>query len=150
MRTLRILPLITLLVGVVSAPVAAGSAKSEIDAALEVFASAFNNGDAATIAGLYTTNAVLLPPGAKRAEGRKNIEAFWKGGIDAGLKNLVIQIGSVEELGDTAIEVSRFSLDVPGEGGAMTKSMGKYIVIWKKEDGKWRLHYDIWNSDPAK
>jgi ketosteroid isomerase-like protein len=24
---------------------------------------------------------------------------------------------------------------------------GKYIVLWKKEDGKWKLHRDISNSD---
>ena len=25
---------------------------------------------------------------------------------------------------------------------------GKYVVVWKKQDdGNWRLHVDIWNSD---
>jgi ketosteroid isomerase-like protein len=24
---------------------------------------------------------------------------------------------------------------------------GKYLVLWKKEDGKWKLHRDISNSD---
>jgi ketosteroid isomerase-like protein len=24
---------------------------------------------------------------------------------------------------------------------------GKYIVVWKKEDGKWKLHRDLSNSD---
>ena len=24
---------------------------------------------------------------------------------------------------------------------------GKYIVLWKMEDGKWKLHRDIFNSD---
>jgi ketosteroid isomerase-like protein len=23
---------------------------------------------------------------------------------------------------------------------------GKYIVVWKDEGGKWKLHRDIWNS----
>jgi hypothetical protein len=23
---------------------------------------------------------------------------------------------------------------------------GKYIVIWKKEDGTWKLHRDIWTT----
>ena len=26
---------------------------------------------------------------------------------------------------------------------------GKYIVLWKMEDGKWKLHRDIFNSDNA-
>ena len=24
---------------------------------------------------------------------------------------------------------------------------GKYIVIWKKEDGKWKIHRDLSNTD---
>jgi ketosteroid isomerase-like protein len=23
---------------------------------------------------------------------------------------------------------------------------GKYVVVWLKEDGKWKLHRDIWNT----
>ena len=49
-----------------SAPAYAGSAQSKIEAALKVFTNAFNAGDAATVAGLYTPNAILLPPGARR------------------------------------------------------------------------------------
>jgi ketosteroid isomerase-like protein len=26
---------------------------------------------------------------------------------------------------------------------------GKYVVIWKKEAGGWKLHRDIWNSSQA-
>jgi ketosteroid isomerase-like protein len=26
---------------------------------------------------------------------------------------------------------------------------GKYIVVWKKDGDAWRLHRDIWNTDPA-
>lgn len=150
MRVLRALPLIVALVAMVSTPAFAGSAKSDIDAALKVFAASFNKGDAAGVAALYTPNGSLFPPGAKRVDGRKNIEAFWKGAIDGGLKNLALQAVSVEEMGDTAVELGQFSLDAPGEGGAMTKAMGKYIVIWKKAGGNWHLHYDIWNANPAK
>ena len=24
---------------------------------------------------------------------------------------------------------------------------GKFIVLWKQVDGKWKMHRDIWNSD---
>jgi len=24
---------------------------------------------------------------------------------------------------------------------------GKYIVLWKMEDGKWKIHRDVFNSD---
>lgn len=31
------------------------------------------------------------------------------------------------------------------KGQAIDK--GKYIVIWKEENGKWKMHRDIWNTD---
>jgi ketosteroid isomerase-like protein len=35
-----------------------------------------------------------------------------------------------------------------GDGGAVMDS-GKFIVIWKQEGGRWKLHQDIWNSSLA-
>jgi len=23
---------------------------------------------------------------------------------------------------------------------------GKYVIVWKKVDSKWKMHLDIWNS----
>ena len=25
-------------------------------------------------------------------------------------------------------------------------AVAKYVVVWKKADGQWRLHRDIWNT----
>jgi hypothetical protein len=38
----------------------------------------FNAGDIASVAALYTEDAVVLPPGADMVEGRSAIQAFWK------------------------------------------------------------------------
>jgi ketosteroid isomerase-like protein len=32
-----------------------------------------------------------------------------------------------------------------------TADRGKYIVVWKRDGGQWRLHRDSWNTSmPAK
>jgi ketosteroid isomerase-like protein len=70
--------------------------------------------------------------------------------MDGGLKNLTLKAVEVDSREDLAFEVGAFTLDAPGEGGAMTTVAGKYIVVWKKgEDGTWRLHRDIWNAGAA-
>jgi ketosteroid isomerase-like protein len=43
----------------------------------------------------------------------------------------------------THIEVSKYTLQ--GEGDQVLDT-GKYVVIWKQEDGQWKLHCDIFNS----
>jgi ketosteroid isomerase-like protein len=37
----------------------------------------FARGDAAALAGMYTEDASLLPPGAEMIRGRAAIQAFW-------------------------------------------------------------------------
>ena len=75
--------------------------------------------------------------------GKGAIQAFWQGAMDMGIKSAQLEIDEVEAHGDTAIEVSTYTLR--GEGG-QALDQGKYIVIWKREAGKWKLHRDIFNS----
>ena len=107
---------------------------------------AFNAGDAATVASLYSEDAALFPPGGERVDGRSAIQTFWQGAIDSGMKVDVLHAVEVEARGDMAGEVSVFTLSVPGEGGA-TKVAGKYIVIWKRSGQTWQLHRDIYNTN---
>jgi uncharacterized protein (TIGR02246 family) len=114
-----------------------------IAAANESFMATFKRGDAAGLAALYTENGQVLPPNSDFVTGRQAIQMFWQAVMDMGLQEAKMEIVEVEDHGDTAIEVSMFSL--MGEGGQVLDK-GKYIVIWKQEDGQWMLHRDIFNS----
>ena len=74
----------------------------------------------------------MLPPGAQMVHGREAVEKFWKGGIDAGLKNLTLHAVSVQMLGNSAArEIGRLTLEVPDQQKQMIHVEGKYVVIWK-------------------
>jgi uncharacterized protein (TIGR02246 family) len=118
--------------------------RGAIAAANESLAAAFNRGDAAGMATLYTENGQVLPPNSDFVTGRQGVEAFWQAVMDMGIKEVKLESGEVEDHGDTAIEVSTFAL--MGEGGQVLDK-GKYIVIWKQEEGQWKLHRDIFNSN---
>jgi uncharacterized protein (TIGR02246 family) len=109
----------------------------------EVFMETFRKGDAAGLAALYTEEGQLMPPNAGFQVGRQAIQAFWQAVVDAGIKEARLEIREVEAHGDAAIEVGEYSLH--GGGGAELDA-GKYIVIWKRKDGRWKLHRDIFNS----
>ena len=117
--------------------------QSAIGAGVERFMAAFNRGDAAGLAALYTEGAQCLPPNGDFVTGRPAIAGFWQAVMDMGIKEAQIEILEVEAHGDTATEVSKFAL--LGEGGQVL-DQGKYIVIWKEEAGQWKLHRDIFNS----
>jgi uncharacterized protein (TIGR02246 family) len=126
------------------APSTQGDVRSAIEAANKQFMQAVGRGDAGQLANLYTADAQLLPPGSPTVTGRQAIREYWQGGITAGLKSLVLTTVEVEAHDGTAYEVGKY--EIPGAGGKAADT-GKYVVIWKRDDGQWKLHRDIWNSD---
>jgi uncharacterized protein (TIGR02246 family) len=111
------------------------------------FGRAYANGDPKAVAEMYTEKARLLPPNTNVIEGRKAIEHFWKGVMDAGIKAIELKTIEVESFGDTIVEQGTATLY--GKDKAVV-DRGKYFVMWKQVDGKWKLHRDCWNSsEPA-
>ena len=114
------------------------------------FGEVVRKGDGAAIAALYTEDATLLPPDSDMIKGRGGIEAFWKGGLQMGIKEAVLTTVDVSAAGELAYEIGTFALKVQPEGKEPIGQKGKYVVVWKKApDGSWKLHVDIWNSGPA-
>jgi len=124
---------------------AAAQSKAIIQKADDRWAEAFNKGDAAALAAMYTEDAYALPPGAEMLKGRGAIEAFWRQQMQ--------QIGDVK---CTALDVKRLGRNAAREIGTCsfkTKAQPpqdgalKYAVVWEKEGGQWRLLQDIWNTN---
>jgi uncharacterized protein (TIGR02246 family) len=117
--------------------------RKEIAAANDNFMAAVEQQDAAALAALYTKRGQLLPPNSDFVTGQEALQAFWQAVLDMGIRRALMEIVEVEDHGKTAIEVSRYTLYAEGDAVA---DKGKYIVIWKKKGGAWKLHRDIFNS----
>ena len=134
----------------------AGCVSPEIDgmegiaSANTKFEAAFNAGDAAALAAMYTPDAVVMAPNLKRIEGRTAIRELWQSFFDAGVSDLDLNTIDLTVVGTRASDVGTLSLTAPdGKGGRVT-AHAKYIVLWQKRGGgEWQLHRDIWNNDPA-
>jgi uncharacterized protein (TIGR02246 family) len=106
---------------------------------------AFHKGDAETIAQAYADDAEWYVPEARVIKGRRAIAAAWKANVGSGGNHLRIEVGEVEQSGDRAHEVGRFTISAP-DGAVL--SAGKYIVIWARQpDGEWKTRRDIFNWD---
>ena len=124
-----------------------GDPLKAIEEANADFSRAYANGDPRAVAEMYTEKARLLPPNAKVVEGRKGIEDFWKGVMDAGVKEIELKTVEVESFGETIIEQGMATLYGKDK---VVIDRGKYIVLWKRVAAKWKLHRDCWNSsEPA-
>ena len=124
---------------------AATSLKSVIRALNEEFDAAFNRGDGPTLASLYTPNAVLLPPGSPMVKGRAAIQAFWEGMMRE-YGDLHLSTVDLKPYGeDTLREIG--SLTVKTKAAPQKVLPGKYVVVWERVRGKWKLATDIANFD---
>jgi uncharacterized protein (TIGR02246 family) len=121
----------------------ASDLREEIRSANDNFEKNFASGDARGIASLYTSDGVVMPPGAGIQEGSDAIQNFWQMVMDMGIKEAHLETLEVDQEGDTAIEMGKYELS-GAEGQRMDQ--GKYIVIWKRDEGKLKLHKDIWNT----
>ena len=119
--------------------------QSEIAAVNRQFEDAARNGDLDRLASLYTADAIALPPEGPVVKGRDAIKQMW-GSIaqQIGLKDVRLNTLDLEQQGDTAHEVGEAVLTTGG-GTAVVK----FVVVWKKVGGQWRLHRDIWNTKGA-
>ena len=108
------------------------------------FSSALMKGDAASIADFYSDTGMLLPAGTDIILGKPDIKAFWQTAIEMGIRKLKLDILEVDVHGDTAIEMSKYTLTNKDEE---VIERGKGIVIWKYKNSSWMMHRDIWNSN---
>jgi len=119
--------------------------RTDIAAVNRAFEEATRKRDTERLAALYTADAIVMPPDAPFVKGRENIMQLWGSAIQQmGLKDVRLNTLDLEVVGDTAYEVGEAVLTL-ASGGATAK----YVVVWKKVDGQWRLHRDIWNTKGA-
>jgi uncharacterized protein (TIGR02246 family) len=115
------------------------------------FGEGFRQGNSGAVANLYTDDAVLLPPNSGKIIGKDSIQAFWAGGMQMGIKDVLLTTEDVTIMGEFVCEIGNYKLTLQPEGQDTLEDRGKYLVIWKQEpEGTWKLHIDIWNtSTPA-
>jgi len=136
--------LIALAVLLVAGPALAQS-KAAIQTLNDQWCAAFNKGDAAALAAMYTADAYVLPAGAPMVKGRPDIQKFMSGAVQQ-LGDIKITTLDVKPLGGNAArEIGTATFKTKGQtpqDGAL-----KYAVVWQKEGGRWKLLQDIWNMD---
>jgi len=120
--------------------------RTQIESVNAQIGNAFKRGDATALAGFYTSGAELLPAHSDFVRGSSAIRAFWQSAIDTGLTGASLETIDVEGHGDTAIEIGRYRLVA---AGGVVADHGKYIVVWKNDNGTWKLHRDIWTTSQA-
>lgn len=118
-------------------------ARSDVEKGEARWLKAFNGGDAAGVAAIYTEGARLMAPNAETVEGRGNIEGFCKEFIATGAQ-LKFELLTVYESADVSTSVGRYVMTFPGDA---PEDRGKFIEVWTRQGDAWLIADDIFNSD---
>jgi ketosteroid isomerase-like protein len=139
--------------GVAVAPAAAARRQgshllAEMEAANATFLAAYNSQNGMAFKGMYTPDAMLLPPSTQPVVGADAIGAFWTDRIkDGKRKNHTFAIVSVWADGQYAYQVSRYTVDVVNDKGETAQAAGNTVRIFEKQpDGRWLTKLHIFNT----
>ena len=97
--------------------------------------------------GLWTEDAVMMPPNSPALEGREAIIQDLMAGPAP--TEFVLDVLDIDGAGDVAYVRGTYSITMTVAGvSEPMMDEGKYLSILKKQsDAKWLFTIDIWNSD---
>lgn len=119
------------------------AARAYIDSMNKHMGESLAKGDSSAIAATYADDAKILGNQMATVEGKQNITGFWGYAIRMGW-GLKPETTDLYGNNDLLVEEGKFLL-TDNKGAEIDH--GKYIVLWKKIDGKWKLYRDIYNTD---
>jgi ketosteroid isomerase-like protein len=115
-------------------------AKSFIDSINTKFSEQIMNGDSVALASHYAPDAELLFSNSEPIKG-KDIVTAWGSMIRSGIRNMTFTTTDLTGCDDFLIETGYF--EIKENDNKVNK--GKYVVVWKQQNGEWKLYRDIGN-----
>ena len=112
------------------------------------FSAAYERGDAAAMAALYTRDAVIFPERSAAVAGRPAIQRYWTLAEGRRVPSHEITPHRIEVDGRHAYDHGTFVVSGERKGTAWGPFEGKYLVVWRREPDGWRIQLDMWNSGP--
>lgn len=114
-------------------------AKSFIDSINAKFSEQITLGDSAALASHYWPDAELLLDNSEVVKGKDILNA-WGGAIRMGVKEMTFSTTDITGSLSFIIETGNYEMK---DGSKSLLDRGKYVVVWEKRNGEWKLYRDI-------
>jgi ketosteroid isomerase-like protein len=122
-------------------------ARGFVDSLNQNFSEEIASADSAALASHYWPNAELLLDNSEVVKGEDIIHA-WGNGIRAGIKEVSFSTTDIAGSSDYIIETGNYEMK---DGSKNLLDRGKYVVVWEKRNGEWKLYRDIGSTSmPAR
>jgi ketosteroid isomerase-like protein len=105
--------------------------------------------DVDRIVSYYADDASVFPPNGPIAKGTDEIKKVWTGLVGAPGFSISWETTTAvaAKSGDLGYTSGTYQLSMSGPDGKPISDKGKYVTVWRKTAGKWKVIADIFNSD---
>ena len=105
--------------------------------------------DTTAIGNVYAEDGEFLPPGTPRVSGRAAVRSAWAALLKAPNLSLTFEASKVvvSSAGDLAIATGPYKLRLDGPKGQRIEDAGKFVEVWTRVNGEWKVLGNIFNSD---
>jgi uncharacterized protein (TIGR02246 family) len=110
------------------------------------YVTAFNTGNYDQAAAFFAEDAFLMPPQREAVQGQKAIERMLRELREAGYQNVRVETIRVEQSGDMAVAIGRYTVAIQQTNGTTVADRGKFVQSWRRL-GIWLMTSNCWNSD---
>jgi ketosteroid isomerase-like protein len=107
----------------------------------------FNAKDPAKAAALYSTTAAVMPPNRPLMRGRKFVEQYYVDRFAEGASDLELQPADISGQGTLAYASGDYRLKLVPQGGQTRLDRGKFLWVFREQNGQWLIEYVIFSSD---
>jgi uncharacterized protein (TIGR02246 family) len=110
--------------------------REEIRAWSDALEDAFESGDAAALAAMFTEDATISEPLRPTVRGREAIRDYFQYYIEFGIDGFNSRIDELYGDDETVVEIGRNRVYWHGE----RTGTSRYMCLYKKVDGRWLMH----------
>lgn len=123
--------------------------KEEIQAIqknIKSFSEYYTSADYDALANAYCKEGVILPPGADIIKGREAIKKRWILPAGVTVSHHKSTPTEIKIINNYAYDVGYYEGITVRKDKSEVSFRGKYLIVWKKEDGDWKIYADAWNK----
>lgn len=106
---------------------------------------AFNQGNAAELAGLYADDATVSPGNGKVLDSNQEITGLFESFFEMGLQNHTIEPVDIYHEDDQVVQLSEWSAEMIDQNGDTQQVGGILMSVLTPADNGWQVQSHIWN-----
>jgi ketosteroid isomerase-like protein len=99
--------------------------------------------------GYYAENFISMPSYQPMLRSIDAMRESHKQQHDMGMKVTAFELTATDVIaeGNIAVEIGTYTISMSMPEMGTIDDYGKYMNVWEKQDGDWKLRADMWNTD---